>query len=90
MKQRDSGLNEILCKLAKKNEIRIGIDLKGVIKLKGIEKAKVLSRIRQNIRLCKRVGTSYIIMHSINYRKQDIASFLSVLGASTGQIKVGR
>jgi len=32
LKQRDSGLNEVLCKLATKNNIQIGIDLKQIQK----------------------------------------------------------
>ena len=38
LKQRDSGLNEILCKLARKNEISIGINLGNVKKLDVREK----------------------------------------------------
>jgi len=37
-------LNEILCKLAKKNAVKIGIDLKGIGGLEGIEKARVLAQ----------------------------------------------
>ena len=86
LKQRDSGLNEILCKLARKNNIRIGIDLKDIIKLKGAEKARVLSRVMQNIKLCRRIGTQ-IIFYPDNYSKQDIFSLFVSLGASTQQMK---
>jgi len=86
LKQRDSGLNEILCRLAKKNNIKIGIDLRSIVKLKGVEKAKALSRVRQNIKLCRRIGTE-IIVFGVSCSEINIKSFLISLGASTKQIK---
>ena len=85
MKQRDSGLNEILCKLATKNNIKIGINLKQITKQPLKIKATLLSRIRQNIQLCKRTNTKIIILG--NYPKQNIMSFMQTLGASTKQAK---
>ncbi len=87
LKQRDSGLNEILCRLAKKNNVKIGIDLKNIVKLNNVEKAKVLSRVRQNIKLCRRVGTE-IIVYGNGFSKLDIKSFLISLGASSQQTKI--
>src|SRR3989338_8145669 len=57
LKQRDSGLNEVLAKLAKQNNIKIGLDISELKNKKGKEKAKILARIMQNIKLCKRTGT---------------------------------
>jgi len=85
MKQRDSGLNEILCKIARKNNIKIGINLEEIKKLKDKEKAIVLSRIKQNIMLCKKAGTDLVIAG--DYDKKDAFSFLLTLGASTKQAK---
>jgi len=84
LKQRDSGLNEVLCKLAAKNNIKIAIDLIPIIKLPKIEKARVLSRISQNIKLCKRTKTKIIILPK-KYSKQEILSFFLNLKASTNQ-----
>ena len=61
MKQRDSGLNEILCKLAKENNITIAIDLNNLKKQEPKEKAITLARIKQNIDLCKRTKTKIIL-----------------------------
>ena len=83
MKQRNSGLNEILCTLAKKNNISIGIDLDTIRKLDSIEKAKVLARIRQNIQLCKRIGTKINFLGDIG--KIEIMGFIKVLGGNTKQ-----
>ena len=85
LKQRDSGLNEVLCKLAKKNNIKIGLDISELKNIKGKEKAKILARIMQNIKLCKRTGAELIITG--NYDKKNAFSFLVTLGASTEMAK---
>ncbi len=87
LKQRDSGLNEILCKLATKNNIKIGINLQQLTKLEKKQKAIVLSRIIQNIKLCKRTKTDIIVFPKDKYSKQEITSFLLSLKASTNQAK---
>tara|TARA_Y100000034_G_scaffold133821_1_gene200523 strand:- start:3267 stop:3719 length:453 start_codon:yes stop_codon:yes gene_type:complete len=87
MKQRDSGLNEVLCKLAKENNIKIAIDLDKIQSLNKKEKAIILARIKQNIQLCKRTKTPIIISSKEKQNKQDIASFMQTLGASTQQAK---
>lgn len=54
LKQRDSGLNQVLAKVAKKREIAIGINLDEIISSKSIQKAKILARVSQNIKLCNK------------------------------------
>lgn len=87
LKQRDSGLNEIHCKLAKKNNIKIGIDLDKIRRLRGKKKAIVLARIIQNIKLCKRVKIPIVIFPRGKYKKQDVLSFFLTLKSSTQQGK---
>ena len=87
LKQRESGLNEVLCKLATKNNIRIGIDLNQIIQKPAKEKAILLSRIMQNIKLCKRTKTQIIILPGKKYKKQNILSLLLTLKSSTFQAK---
>lgn len=83
MKQRDSGMNEVTCKLAKKNGINIGIDLNMLKRLGKKQKAVLLARIKQNIQLCKRIGTKIIFIPGLS--KQERMSFVKVLGGSTEQ-----
>ncbi len=83
LKQRDSGLNEFLCKLAKKNNIKIGIEVDKIKKLDKKKKAIILSRIIQNIRLCNRTKTQIILYPENKYKKQDILSFFLSLKGST-------
>jgi RNase P/RNase MRP subunit p30 len=82
LKQRDSGLNEFLCKLAAKNNVKIAVNLPALIRLHGREKAVVLSRILQNIMLCKKTKADMTVFPR-KYCKQDVISlFLSLKSSS--------
>jgi len=87
MKQRDSGLNEYLCKLAKKNNIKIEIDIDSLQKLQKKDKARALARIKQNIELCKRTKTQIILWSENRFSKLDSLSFFKTLGGTTEQGK---
>lgn len=85
LKQKDSGLNEVLCKIAAKNKIKIGIDLEEIKNQEKKEKAIILARIMQNLILCKKAKCDIIILGK--YDKRAAFSFLLTLGASTEQAK---
>lgn len=85
LKQRDSGLNEFLCRLAAKNSIKIAINLEQLNNLEKKEKAKALARIMQNIQLCKRAKTQIILWPEKKYSKLDAVSFFKSLKGSTEQ-----
>jgi ribonuclease P/MRP protein subunit RPP1 len=87
LKQRDSGLNEVLCKIATKNNIKIGIDLLEIIKKPKKEKAVLLARLKQNINLCKRTKTKVLLINKEKYNQREIASLLLVLGMHNKDIK---
>ena len=86
LKERGSGLNEVLCKIAAKNKIKIAIDIEEILKTKGKERAILLARLMQNIKLCKRTGTEVKIFPK-KYNKKDLFSLFLTLGASTNQAK---
>jgi len=52
LKQRDSGLNHVVAKIAKEKEILSVIDIGEVSKWTGKEKALRLARIIQNVKIC--------------------------------------
>jgi len=54
MKQRDSGFNHVLAKLAKKKNISLGINLDEIINSESKGKSEILARVRQNIKLCNK------------------------------------
>lgn len=79
----NSGLNHVLTRIAAKNKISIGIDLSSVEREDKINKAKLLTKIRQNIKLCRKAN---IKIKTLNYKnKKDTLSLLLSLGASTQQ-----
>ncbi len=84
LKERDSGLNEVLCNIAAKNKIKIGIKLDEITKKQPKEKAIILSRIIQNIMLCKKSGAEIKVFSN---DKRAAFSLLLTLGASTEQAK---
>ncbi len=82
-KHMDSGLNHVLAKIATKNNISLGIDLKEMQELDKKEKAKKLAKIIQNIKICRKAKTKIKLL---NYKDKKTAfSFLISLGASTNQ-----
>ena len=85
MKQRNSGLNEILAKICADKNIEIGIQIKEIIKKEDIEKAHSLARLQQNIILCKRTNTKLIFITEGKADRLALQSILLALGANTKQ-----
>ena len=89
-KQRDSGFNQVLAKLAKKNNVAIGINYDEIIDSDFKEKPKILARIKQNIKLCNKnkLKMKFIIQNSKNQRDvYDLKSLGLVLGMGTQIVK---
>jgi len=85
--QRNSGLNQVLAKIAKKNKVTIGINLDEIIDSEKKEKAEILARIKQNIKLCNK---NKLKMKFISQNKRDIYDLKSlglILGMPTWMIK---
>ena len=57
--QRDSGLNHVLCALAKKNDVAIGFSFSDV--LNSPHRATVLGRMMQNVRLCRKYKVKMVV-----------------------------
>lgn len=83
-KQRNSGLNHVLAKLAKKKEIIIGINLDEIIKTSEKEKARILARVRQNIQICNKNKLKMKFIYKNNKRNiYDLKSLGLILGMPT-------
>ena len=78
-RQLESGLNHVLAKIASKNKVSIWIDLEEIKGLSKREKAIRLSKIAQNLKICRKTNTK---VHIDNSGKDLLLS----LGASTTQI----
>ena len=84
IRQTDSGLNHVLAKIANKNNLAIGLNLEEIKKLEPKSKAERLSKIRQNIKICRKAKTKLAIKTS---SIEEAMSLLQNLGASTQQAK---
>jgi RNase P/RNase MRP subunit p30 len=87
LRQRDSGLNQVLCKLAKSNGISIGFDISKLVKGDEFVSAKVISRLRQNIRLCRKYKVHMVLVNLGKRNKKDVFALLLSLGMSTSMAK---
>ena len=86
LKQRNSGFNHVLAKMAKKNNVSIGINFDEIVNSHGINKSKIFGRIRQNIKICNKnkLKMKFIIQNSENQRDiYDLKSLGAVLGMPT-------
>lgn len=95
LKQRDSGLNHVLAKIAKDNDIDIVIDMNYIKNIKdNKQKAKTIARIIQNIKICRRAGckiklwelTKNKLIPQDKKHKKAIEAFGFSLGMSTQQV----
>lgn len=89
-KQRNSGFNHVLAKIARKNKIAIGINLDEIIETRGKVKAEILARIQQNIMLCNKNKLEMkFISPSEKYKrdKYDLGALGLVMGMPTWMVK---
>ncbi len=83
--QRGSGLNHVLCSLARKNKVAIGFSFADILASRGSQRAQLIGRMMQNIMLCRKYKVRMLIgsfakdpwkMRS----PHDLASFFVMLG----------
>lgn len=92
LKQRDSGMNHVTAKEAAKKNINVIINLSEISKLDKEEKTSRLSKIIQNIKICRRAKCEIKIANLSQENKNLIneigrKSFGISLGMSTKQAK---
>ncbi len=81
MKQRNSGFNHVLARIAKKSEVEIGINLDEIINSGKAKKSDILARVRQNVKLC---GKNKLKMRFISFENKRDAYDLKSLGLVLG------
>ena len=89
-KQRDSGFNQVLAKIAKEKNVAIGINFDEIIQASQYEKPKILARLKQNIKLCNKnkLKMKFIIQNPENQRDiYDLKSLGAVLGMPTWMVR---
>jgi RNase P/RNase MRP subunit p30 len=86
LKQRESGINQVLCKLAVHNNIKIALDLKILKNKSEKETADIISKMIENIRLFKKYKNKVILLNA-QKNKHDLFSLLLSLGMPTDMAK---
>jgi len=89
MHARNSGLNHVLCSLASKNDIAIGIDYSEFKKMKGKDAANHLGRVMQNVRLCNQYHAPMVLASFAKKPSSvyELRSFALSIGMTTDQAK---
>jgi len=82
LKERDSGLNQVLCKIARDNSITFAIDFNEIITNDQKQRAKILGRIKQNIKLIKKFKNKVIVINQPE-DKLSLSALFRILGADT-------
>jgi len=90
LKQRDSGLNHVVAKIARDKGIMVVVDFNSVRKLEGKELALRLGRIIQNVKVCRKAGCGIRICSLGSSKKEVVGEkerrgFGESLGMSTKQ-----
>ncbi len=89
---RNSGLNQVLCKLAFKNGIAIAFNFNDILKTKGAERSLLLGRMMQNVRLCRKYENKMIIASFASNKYElksasDLISFGITMGMTPKEAK---
>ncbi|MBU2503680.1 MAG: hypothetical protein KJ879_01335 [Nanoarchaeota archaeon] len=86
MKQRDSGFNQVLARIAKKSGVSIGINLDEILGSHSKkEKSDILGRIRQNVKLANKskLKMEFISEKNAKPKRHDLRALGLVLGMPT-------
>ena len=83
LRQKDSGLNKYLAREMVKNKISFGIDIEYIREKDKKEKAILIGRTIQNIKIARKVKLSLAIFGSKD--NKDSKSFIMSIGASSEQ-----
>lgn len=88
MHYRDSGLNQVLCKIIKKNNITVGFNFNDVLTAKN--RAQIIGKMTQNIKLCRKYKVKMAIFSGATNQYElrsakDLISFGITLGMTPGE-----
>jgi len=61
MHQRGSGLNHIMCRFAKENDVKLGFSFTSILNSSGMSRAQIIGRMQQNIKLCRKYKCKIVI-----------------------------
>jgi len=82
MKSRNSGLNQVLCKLANKNSVAIGYDFNYLLNAKESQRPNIIGRMKFNVTLCNKYKVKMYVCNSTKEERgnSDLEAFGRILG----------
>ena len=89
MKSRNSGLNQVLCKLAFKNKVAIGFDFNFLLDAKETLRPYILGRMKLNVTLCNKYKVKMYVCNSCKNERSnsDLEAFGRILGMKKFEVK---
>lgn len=90
VKQRDSGLNHVVAKIAREKGVVIIVDFGEISSLEGKKKSERIARVIQNVKICRKIGCDLKIASLARDRSAVVdekgrRSFGISVGMSSGQ-----
>lgn len=91
---RTSGVNQVLCKIAEKNNVIFGFSFSSFLNKNSFVKSQIMGRMMQNISLFKKYKNDFFIASFAQNPWQmkspnDLSSFFQCLGMHQSEIKTG-
>ncbi len=89
---RKSGLNQVLAKIAKENDVAVGFGFSFLLNADAVKRAMILGRMKQNVRICRKAGVKMVVCSYANNTAElrgakDFLAFARVIGMSGGEAK---
>ncbi|MDP2909068.1 MAG: RNase P subunit p30 family protein [Nanoarchaeota archaeon] len=89
---RNSGLDTVICGLAKKNSIAIGFNFNDILTNEGTKRAEIIGRMMQNVWLCRKYKLRMVLGSFAKDKWQmrarnDLISFGIILGMHPAEAK---
>jgi hypothetical protein len=92
MHQRGSGFNHIMAKFANNNNIHVGFSFSTILNASKLQSARIIGRIKQNIKLCRKYKVKTVIASFTNNpmdmrAPKDLIAFFTTLGLHPKEAK---
>jgi hypothetical protein len=87
LKQRGSGLNQVLCRIATQNEVIIGFDFNMLKNDNKLNKSEIISILTQNVKLCRKSRTKIVFFNISQIDRNLFRAFLLSIGMNTKSVK---
>src|SRR3989344_3633957 len=88
MHARNSGLNQVLCKILKERDITVGFSFDAVHNKEGMDRAILLGRMMQNARICRKFKVKTAVIDFQGRCEKDLNSFGACIGLPNGEFDV--